>query len=114
MKTQDVQILLVDDERDILEILEYNLSKEGYQINTAGNGKEAIQKAIMQIPDLIILDLMMPEMDGIETCKRLRAVPELQNSIITFLTARNEDHTEMAGDRKSTRLNSSHVAISYA
>lgn len=97
MKTQDVQILLVDDERDILEILEYNLSKEGYQINTAGNGKEAIQKAIVQTPDLIILDLMMPGMDGIETCKKLRRVPELHNTIITFLTARSEDQTEMEG-----------------
>lgn len=97
MKTQDIQLLLVDDERDILELLEYNLSKEGYQIHTAGNGEDALHKAQEQTPDLIILDLMMPGMDGIETCKQLRKLPQLDDTIITFLTARGEDYIEMAG-----------------
>lgn len=97
MEAKEVQILLVDDERDILEILRYNLSKEGYQITTAGNGKEALRKAKNHPPHLIILDLMMPVMDGIETCKRMRENQELQDTIIIFLTARGEDESEMAG-----------------
>ncbi len=97
MKTADIHILLVDDEPDILEILDYNLSKAGYQISRATNGKEALAAAQKKAPDLVILDMMMPEMDGIETCKQLRKIPSAKNSIILFLTALGEDETEMAG-----------------
>ncbi|MBS4040722.1 MAG: response regulator transcription factor [Flavobacteriales bacterium] len=97
MKKKDIKILLVDDEPDILEILEYNLAQEGYQISTANNGKEAIAKAKKELPHLIILDVMMPEMDGIEACEQIRKIPELQQTIITFLTARNEDYSQVAG-----------------
>ena len=95
MENKEIQILLVDDEPDILEILKYNLSKEGYQISTANNGKQAIKKAKKKNPHLVILDMMMPGMDGIETCKKLREIPEMQKSIITFLTALSEDLKEM-------------------
>lgn len=97
MKKRDIKILLVDDEPDILEIVGYNLSSEGYQVSTAKNGVEAIAKAKKEVPHLIILDVMMPEMDGIETCERIRKMPELSNSIITFLTARGEDYSQVAG-----------------
>lgn len=97
MAKNKAKILLVDDEPDILEIVGYNLSQEGYQISTATNGKEAIVKAKAELPDLIILDVMMPEMDGIEACEAIRKIPELANVIITFLTARNEDYTQVAG-----------------
>ena len=97
MKKKDIKILLVDDEKDILEIVGYNLSQEGYQISTASNGKEAIAKAKKELPQLIILDVMMPEMDGIEACENIREIPELQNTIITFLTARSEDYSQVAG-----------------
>lgn len=97
MKKKDIKILLVDDEPDILEILEYNLSQEGYQIVTASNGKEAVAKAKKELPHLIILDVMMPEMDGIEACEHIRKIPELQQTIITFLTARSEDYSQVAG-----------------
>lgn len=97
MKKKDIKILLVDDEPDILEILEYNLAQEGYQISTAYNGKEAVTKAKKELPHLIILDVMMPEMDGIEACEQIRKIPELQQTIITFLTARNEDYSQVAG-----------------
>ena len=97
MKKKDIKILLVDDEQDILEIVGYNLSQEGYQIVTATNGKEAIQKAKKELPHLIIMDVMMPEMDGMEACEIIRKVPELQNTIITFLTARSEDYSQVAG-----------------
>jgi len=96
MNPKDVHILLVDDERDILEILDYNLSKEGFQISTAGNGRDAIANAKKSVPNLIILDLMMPGIDGIETCKKLRKLPALEESIILFLTALGEDESEMA------------------
>lgn len=88
---------MVDDEQDILEIVSYNLSQEGYQIFTASNGKEAIIKAKKELPQLIILDVMMPEMDGIEACENIRKIPELENTIITFLTARSEDYSQVAG-----------------
>lgn len=91
------KILLVDDERDILEIVGYNLAQEGYLISTASNGKEAVAKAKSEIPDLIIMDVMMPEMDGMEACENIRRIPELNNVIITFLTARNEDYSQVAG-----------------
>lgn len=91
------KILLVDDEPDILEFMEYNLRKENYQISKAVNGKEAIDKAKKEHPDLIILDIMMPEMDGIEVCRALRELPDFKNTLITFLTARNEDYSQIAG-----------------
>lgn len=97
MKTKDIKILLVDDEPDILEIVSYNLSSEGYQVYTAKNGVEGVAKAKKKQPHLIILDVMMPEMDGIEACEIIRKTPELRNSIITFLTARGEDYSQVAG-----------------
>lgn len=95
MKATDTHILIVDDEPDILEILEFNLSKEGFQIHTAQNGKEALQEVEKQIPHLVILDMMMPEMNGIETCKKLRKKSALDQTLIAFLTARNEDFTQL-------------------
>ncbi len=97
MKKKDIRILLVDDEQDILEIVGYNLSQEGYKISTASNGKEAIVKARKEIPHLIIMDVMMPEMDGMEATEAIRKIPELHNVIITFLTARSEDYSQVAG-----------------
>lgn len=90
-------ILLVDDEPDILEIVGYNLEQEGYQVVTAKNGKEAIKKALESLPTLIIMDVMMPEMDGMEACEIIRKTPELQNVLIVFLTARGEDYSQIAG-----------------
>ncbi len=97
MKKKDITILLVDDEQDILEIVGYNLSQEGYKIVTAVNGKDAITKAKKELPHLIIMDVMMPEMDGIEACEAIRKIPELSHVIITFLTARSEDYSQVAG-----------------
>tara|TARA_B100001146_G_scaffold225178_1_gene247271 strand:+ start:12246 stop:12929 length:684 start_codon:yes stop_codon:yes gene_type:complete len=97
MKKKDTKILLVDDEPDILEIVGYNLSSEGYEVITADNGVEAIAKAKKHKPHLIILDVMMPEMDGIEACEKIREVPELSETVITFLTARGEDYSQVAG-----------------
>ncbi|UCD61170.1 MAG: response regulator transcription factor [Flavobacteriaceae bacterium] len=97
MKKQDIKILLVDDEPDILEILKYNLSSQGYQIYTAKNGIEGVEKAKKKIPHLIILDVMMPEMDGIEACEIIRNTKGLEKTIITFLTARGEDYSQVAG-----------------
>ena len=97
MKNEDVRILLVDDEQDILEIVGYNLSLEGYQVFTAKNGIEAVSKAKKKQPHLVILDVMMPEMDGIEACEIMRNTPGLENTIITFLTARGEDYSQLAG-----------------
>lgn len=88
---------MVDDEQDILEIVGYNLSQEGYKIVTANNGKEAIATARKELPQLIIMDVMMPEMDGMEACENIRKIPELSNVLITFLTARNEDYSQVAG-----------------
>lgn len=88
-------ILLVDDESDILDFVGYNLRKEGYLVITSDNGRDALAKAEKNLPDLIILDIMMPEMDGIETCKELKRIPSLQNSLIVFFTARNEDFTQI-------------------
>ena len=90
MKKSKIKILLVDDEPDILEILEFNLSNEGYQIFTAENGKEALKIADQHLPHLIILDVMMPVMDGIETCERLRMDKRFKNTIIMFLSAREK------------------------
>lgn len=97
MKKKNIKILLVDDEPDILEIVGYNLSKEGYKIITAQNGKEAVVKAKKEEPHLIIMDVMMPEMDGIEAVEAIRKIPELNDVIITFLTARAEDYSQVAG-----------------
>ena len=91
------KILLVDDEPDIIEFLGYNLTKEGYEVTTTTNGREAIELAQKIKPDLIILDVMMPEMDGIETCHEIRAIDGLQNTLITFLSARGEDYSQVAG-----------------
>ena len=97
MNKRDIKILLVDDEPDILEIVGYNLSAAGYRVITAKNGVEAVKKAKKETPQLIILDVMMPEMDGIEACEQIRNIPELNETIITFLTARNEDYSQVAG-----------------
>ncbi|NVO01333.1 MAG: response regulator transcription factor [Bacteroidetes bacterium] len=97
MENQEIKILLVDDEPDILEFVGYNLKKEGYQIFTSSNGKEAIITAKEIKPHLIILDVMMPEMDGIEACKELRLINSLNETIIVFLTARSEDYSQIAG-----------------
>ena len=97
MKKQDIKILLVDDEPDILEILSYNLSAEGYQVYTAKNGAEGVEKARKKSPHLIILDVMMPEMDGIEACELIRKSKGMEDTIITFLTARSEDYSQVAG-----------------
>lgn len=97
MNNSDINILLVDDEPDILEIISYNLSQEGYRVFTAENGKDAIEIAKQVIPHLIILDVMMPVMNGIKTCEKLRKIPSLKSSIITFLTARSEDYSLIAG-----------------
>ncbi len=97
MKKRDIKILLIDDEPDILEIVGYNLEQEGYQVYTAKNGKEGYLKAKTIIPHLIIIDVMMPEMNGIEACEIIRRQPELANVVITFLTARGEDFSQEAG-----------------
>ena len=97
MNKNDIKILLVDDEPDILEIVGYNLKNEGYQIFTANNGLEAIKSAKKHVPHLILLDIMMPEMDGIEACEKIRKISSLENVIISFLTARGEDYSQVAG-----------------
>ena len=91
------KILLVDDEPDILLLLKYNLEKEQFLVRTASNGREGIEVAKDFLPDIIVLDVMMPEMDGIEACIELRELPELKNVLITFLTARGEDYSQIAG-----------------
>ena len=96
MKNKDIRILLVDDEPDVIEIIKYNLDQEGYKVKTASNGKEAIEKAKKNTPHLIIMDVMMPEMDGIEACEHLRKDPIFNDTIIMFLTARGEDYSYIA------------------
>jgi len=96
MKKEEIKILLVDDEPDILEIISFNLEKVGYQVTTASNGLEALKQAKKTLPHLIILDVMMPELDGIETCERLRQEEQFQDTIIMFLTARGEDYSYVA------------------
>lgn len=91
------KILLVDDEPDILEFLSYNLKKEGFSVQTASNGKDAIKTAVEFLPHLIILDVMMPGMDGIETCEEIKKQPLLKHSLVAFLTARGEDYSQIAG-----------------
>ena len=96
MQKEKIKILVVDDEPDILEILKLNLQSEGYKVSTAENGKKALKKADKINPDLIVLDLMMPIMDGIETCERLRLDSRYKNILIIFLTARSEDYSQIA------------------
>jgi len=97
MKKKDIRILLVDDEPDILEILSYNLTSEGYKVFTANNGVQGVKMAKKKEPHLIILDVMMPEMDGIEACEIIRNTKGLEHTIIAFLTARGEDYSQVAG-----------------
>lgn len=91
------RILLVDDETDVLEFLSYNLKREGFQVSQATNGREAISKAKAEVPHLIVLDVMMPGMDGIETCEELKKINALKNTFIVFLTARGEDYSQISG-----------------
>ncbi|HUM51958.1 MAG TPA: response regulator transcription factor [Chitinophagales bacterium] len=97
MTEKTFKILVVDDEPDILEFLSYNLEKEGFLVETAENGKQALEKAKKNQPDIVLLDVMMPEMDGIEACRTLREMPQFENTIIAFLTARTEDYSQIAG-----------------
>jgi len=97
MNSENYKILIVDDETDILEFLTYNLEKEGFKVYTAQNGVEAIQKAKEKKPHLILMDVMMPEMDGMEACEKIRQIPGFDNIIIAFLTARGEDYSQIAG-----------------
>ncbi|MBA4304056.1 MAG: DNA-binding response regulator [Sphingobacteriaceae bacterium] len=97
MNNARYKILAVDDEPDILEIIGYNLSKEGYEVLTASNGADAIRIAKEQRPDLIILDIMMPKMDGIETCRQIKEIDKLKNTFVVFLTAREEEFVEIMG-----------------
>lgn len=93
---QSQKVLVVDDESDILELLKYNLIKEGYEVKTALDGRKGVEIAKSFVPDLILLDIMMPQQDGVETCRQLREIPELNNSFIIFLTARSEEYSEVA------------------
>jgi len=97
MPNKSHKILIVDDETDILEFVGYNLKKEGFTIFTAENGIDAIEKAKKHLPHLILMDVMMPKMDGIEACENIKQLPELKNTIIAFLTARSEDFSQIAG-----------------
>ncbi len=97
MDTQNYTLLLVDDEKDVLEFLSYNLRKEGFVVRIANNGKDAIKLSQEINPHLILLDVMMPNMDGIETCEEIRKLPNLKNTLIAFLTARGEDYSQIAG-----------------
>jgi two-component system, OmpR family, alkaline phosphatase synthesis response regulator PhoP len=97
MSSTKQKILIVDDEPDIRELIEYNLKKEGYQVFTASNGQEGVTEAKRCHPDLIILDIMMPKMDGIEACRILRTMNEFKNTFMVFLTARSEEYSEIAG-----------------
>jgi two-component system, OmpR family, alkaline phosphatase synthesis response regulator PhoP len=90
------RILVVDDEADILELLKYNLKKEGYNVKAVNNGAEAVETAKSFFPDLVLLDIMMPHQDGVETCRQLREIPEMENAFIVFLTARSEEYSEVA------------------
>ena len=97
MKENSFKILVVDDEEDIVEFISYNLKKEGFKVDTARNGKEAIAVAHIFQPHLILLDIMMLEMDGIEACEEIRSDPQLTDTLIAFLTARSEDYSQIAG-----------------
>lgn len=97
MENSLFKILLVDDEADVLEFLSYNLTKEGYTVFKAKNGRKALEIANQEKPHLVILDVMMPEMDGIEACREIRLIPELKDALVVFLTARGEDYSQIAG-----------------
>jgi two-component system alkaline phosphatase synthesis response regulator PhoP len=97
MKNNDYKILLVDDEPDILEFVTYNLRKEGFEVLSASNGEDGLKLAKKSLPHLILLDVMMPGMDGIETCDQIRNTPDLENTLVAFLTARGEDYSQVAG-----------------
>lgn len=97
MSSMKQKILVVDDEPDIVELIAYNLKREGYQVYTAANGQEAVTTAKKVMPDLIILDVMMPKMDGIEACRIMRSMPEFKSTFMVFLTARSEEYSEIAG-----------------
>ncbi|KXK27502.1 MAG: response regulator receiver [Bacteroidetes bacterium OLB12] len=90
------KVLVVDDEEPILELLKYNLEKQGYDVRTAGDGQQAVEQAKKFHPDLVLLDIMMPKMDGVEACRQIRAMPEMLNTFIVFLTARAEEYSEVA------------------
>jgi two-component system alkaline phosphatase synthesis response regulator PhoP len=94
--TKKNRVLIVDDEADILEMLKYNLEKEGYEVKTAADGKKALSVAKSFLPELILMDIMMPVMDGVEACRQLRTLPEMLNTYIIFLTARTEEYSEVA------------------
>ena len=96
MSKQTYKALVVDDEEDILELLQYNLVKEGYSVKTASDGKKAVEIAKTFLPDIVLLDIMMPNQDGIETCRQMRELPEFNNTYIIFLTARSEEYSEVA------------------
>jgi two-component system, OmpR family, alkaline phosphatase synthesis response regulator PhoP len=96
MSKQNYRVLVVDDESDILELLQYNLKKEGYDVKTSSDGRKGVEIAKNFIPDLILLDIMMPHQDGVETCRQLREIPELSGAFIIFLTARAEEYSEIA------------------
>jgi two-component system, OmpR family, alkaline phosphatase synthesis response regulator PhoP len=93
---QNYKVLVVDDEEPILELLKYNLEKGGYEVRTASDGQKAVDIAKKFFPDLVLLDIMMPKMDGVETCRQIRQIPEMQKSFIVFLTARAEEYSEVA------------------
>ncbi len=94
--SKNKKILVVDDEADILELLKYNLKKEGYNVKAVNNGIDAVETAKDFLPDLVLLDIMMPHQDGVETCRQLRVQPEMDNTFIIFLTARSEEYSEVA------------------
>jgi two-component system, OmpR family, alkaline phosphatase synthesis response regulator PhoP len=96
MSKKALKILIVDDEADIQELLKYNLTKEGYDVKTASDGIKGVEVARSFIPDLILLDIMMPKQDGVETCRQIRSLPELSNCYVIFLTARSEEYSEVA------------------
>jgi len=97
MSNSNIKVLVVDDEEDILELLEYNLEKENFEVVKARNGKEAVDIAVQEVPDIILLDIMMPLMDGIQACQEIRKEPSLDDAYIIFLTARIEEYSEIAG-----------------
>ena len=97
MKTENTTILVVDDDEDIVQFVSYNLKKEGFKVITANNGESGISMAKEQTPDLILLDVMMPGMDGMDVCRTLREIPKLQHTLIAFLTARGEDYSQISG-----------------
>lgn len=97
MGKEKVKILIVDDEQDIIDFISYNLKKEGYSTIFAVNGKDAIKKAKIHLPDLILMDIMMPELDGIQACREIKEIKKLKDTPVVFLTARNEEYTELAG-----------------